>query len=337
MSRELARTQLSLFLEKDGFPDYKSATAAYRQVDPVELVDHFDQTRTPWIGSVECQKTLQNCALQLAPGAPYLLHTVLAFSASHLSFLHPNEKKYALASILHYEHSLTLYSSKLGTSLTEAEADSLFACCHLQTMLAFRNLYLTWMEKPPDVAEDGDVHTWLHAMQGARIIWGESVLHATASRNLWMPVCIEAEALEVHTCMEAELDHPDSMASITSKALHELCEVELDSPAPGNPYQIPLSRLCRLLRREIGHGTIGMFLSFLGTLQRSFIQLLEKKDTRAMVIIGFWCSMIRRVDQWWILQSAEIIYAKFARHLAIVSDPRIRDVWALHADTFDET
>jgi hypothetical protein len=298
--------------------------------DSLELLDHFVETKVPWIGSPECQRIMQEHAFRLALEAPYLLHAILAFSATHLSFLHPDEKKYGIAAATHYECSLALYSSQLRTGLNGVSADAIFACCHLHSMLAFRNVYLASTELLLDSA-DGYAHGWLRAIQGTKVLREHSALKPDADQSIWAPVCIEGRAYEDFT-FNGELDDTDSTAFMRSKALHQLCDVSMDSRNSVNPYQEPLIQLCRLLRCKIGHGTIGMLMVFIGKLPYSFVKLLDEMDPRAMLIIAHWCALMEKVNQWWISQSAEVECARLCGFLEGLSDSRILDLLPFHQD-----
>jgi hypothetical protein len=333
LSQALARTQALSYLKEEAFTCLISPTEIY---DPLELLDHFIETKTPWIGSPECQRILQNYGPQLSLEAPYLLHAILAFSASHLSYLQPNEKRHSIAAALHYERSLNLYSSQLGKSLDKSNADAIYACCHLHSMLALRNVSLSSLEHQlADV--DGYANGWLRAMQGTRVLREHITLQPEGDQGIWVPVRIEARTYDRCTCNHSKLETTNLTAHNTSIALHQLCGVDMACTAIENPYQQPLSRLCQLMRCDIGHGAIGMFMVFIGKLPSSFLQLLDKNDLRAMLIMVHWCALIGQIDQWWIVQSAKVECARFCRKIDKIPDPSIRGLLPFPLDMSDYT
>jgi hypothetical protein len=190
------------------------------------------------------------------------------------------------------------------------------------------NVYLTSTELLSDSA-GGYARGWLRALQGTKVLWEHSTLKPEADRSIWVPVCIEARCSENVTC-NGELDDTESTAFIKSKALHQLCDVDMDSPASVNPYQQPLSQLCQLLLCEIGHGTVVMLIVFAGKLPHSFLTLLDMNDPRAMLIIAHWCSLMKEVNQWWISQSAEVECARLCGLLERIPDRRILDLPSVH-------
>jgi hypothetical protein len=206
---------------------------------------------------------MQMHALQLSLDARYLLQAILAFSVSHLGYLYPNENKYAVAAPSHLERSLNLCSLQLKTCVNKSNEDAIYACCHLHTLLALRNVYLTSMER----SSDGYALGWLRAMHGTRVLREHINNQET---DLWLPVCIETRIKEGYMCNHIHNGRDMTNLAVyhISTELNKLCRVDLDlaSPVLNNPYQQPLHRLCHLMRCDIGHSAIGMFMVFIGQL-----------------------------------------------------------------------
>ncbi|KAL5324802.1 hypothetical protein ACEPPN_005920 [Leptodophora sp. 'Broadleaf-Isolate-01'] len=259
---------------------------------------------------------MQQHCLQLSVGAPYLLHAVLAFSASHLNFLLPHERRYGVTATFHYDLSLASYSSEITTRLDATNGDSLLGACHLHTMLAFRNL------QSADDTEEEKPFTWLRTMQGTAILRSNLCPYLEAS--VWHSVAVESRSWEEAFCNH--LDSDNSWASLTSWALHRLCGVDPDPMLRENPYEKPLSRLCLLMRCEIGQDKIGMFMSFIGRLPPLFVQLLDRNDSKAMLILCYWSALLSQIDQWWIVSSAVGECLRLCKFLDEIPDQRIRDL-----------
>ncbi|PMD34944.1 hypothetical protein L207DRAFT_436222 [Hyaloscypha variabilis F] len=282
----------------------------------IELLNHFFDSNGLWIGSPACQITMQQHCLQLMVGAPYLLHAVLAFSSSHLSFLHPSERRYRVTATFHYDLSLASYSSQISTGLDASNADSLLGCCYLHTMLAFRNLQLD------DDSQEGNALTWLRTMQGTSIL--RSNLNPCLNNSVLHPLNLESRSWEEVICNH--LDSGDSWASKASQALHQFCGVNSKSVLEENLYEDPLCRLCQLIQLEIGPDNIGMFMSFIGRLRSSFVELLDRNDPKAMMILCYWCALLSQIDQWWIVASATSECLRLCKLLYVVPDQRIQDL-----------
>lgn len=132
----------------------------------------------------------------------YAFRLALESQFSHFpqaSCLRPHETKYGIASAAHYECSVTLYFSQLRRGLNGVNADAIFACCHSHSMLAFRNMYLTWTELLSDSA-GGYAHGWWRALQGTKVSREHCTLKPEADWSIWFTVCIEAICQENVTC-----------------------------------------------------------------------------------------------------------------------------------------
>ncbi|PVH75922.1 hypothetical protein DL98DRAFT_497801 [Cadophora sp. DSE1049] len=289
------------------------------QCDNFELLSHFFGITEPFIGSPESQKVFQNHGLELSRGAPYLLHAILTFSASHLNFLYPQKRKYEIAASSYYDLSLKSYSAQIRAGLDASNADSLIGCGYLHTMLAFRNV------QSDDLADAGDLG-WLRIMQGVRILWGTHDFFPQLKDSPWRSVCAEARVTEEFRRNHIETANAGSEAEDIFRALHRFLEVDLNSSGQGNVYQEPLSRLCVLLESAIRHHKIGMFMVFIDLLPAAFLQLLDQKDTKAMMIICYWCALFSYNEKWWITRSAQLECAKLCAYLNSIPDQAVQDL-----------
>jgi hypothetical protein len=317
------RQMIELYVRDMAVPCPEFKDPVYKKSHTMELLDHFFETKdVKWIGSTEFQKIMLERGLEFCLDAPYLVHAILAFSASHLNFLHPGEKRYAVAATLHYEHSLTSYSAKLRTPLTKENGDPVVGCCHIHTMLAFRN-------RTSSHYSGG--FTWLRAMQGVRILWETAALRPHMPESCWYPVCMESKAGRKPNSCDHDAEDPSTWVATTSKALHRLCEMP---PGQENPYEIPLAHLCRLMRLDkVDHAQIGIFMVFIGKLPASFVQLLDQNDPMAFLLVAYWATFLSRIDQWWIVDSTKMECMRLCAHLDTVPDPRIRELMKFPASS----
>lgn len=257
--------------------------------------------------------------LLIARRAPYLLHSILAISARHLSFLQPMVNKYEIAATIHYQHALTSYSCQLQLAFDAENIDSIIGCGYLQTILAFENISRSSSE-----ADDGNgAVAWLRTMQGIKLLQSSYNILPYLEQSIWLPVFLESGGWEESNCQHMG-EPDDSWASATSRSLHSLCEVPFDSSCSENPYQQPLKGLCQLIRSDESHEMIGRFMVFIGRLPDKFIQLVLQRDPRAMLLMTYWFALICRIDQWWIVRSAILKCREFCASLDKVADLQIR-------------
>lgn len=262
---------------------------------------------------------MQKEGLLIAQRAPYLLHSILAISARHLSSLQPEVNKYEVAATIHYQHALTSYSRQLQLAFDAKNVDSIIGCGYLQTVLAFENI----SRLSPEADEGNGAVAWLRAMQGIKILQSSYNFSPHLQQSIWLPVFLESGGWEESNCQHID-EADDSWASTTSRSLHTLCEVPFDPSCNENPYLQPLKRLCQLIHSDESHQAIGRFMAFIGKLPDQFIQLVLQRDPKAMLLMTYWFALICRIDQWWIVRSATLKCREFCASLDKVADLQIR-------------
>lgn len=299
MPRELAKARILMHLELINVPQSLSnadISDVYQRQHIPHLLDHFAETNFPWAGSPQCQRVLQTWGLTLAVTNPFLMHGILAFSASHLHALQPQDNRYRTAASLHYGLSLTGFAASLSDTVTSDNADALFACCYLHAMLAFH--YKRRPDEPQ--AKDNDF-AWLRLMKGIPILQRTNILRPHLNKSLWMPVFIESGAFSPKTGPLPEPEVPEQAANLEIEALRVECGASPSSNKEGdeNNYATPIAHLNRLSGMRIDSSKIGSMMVFIGRMPEAYVQLLEAMDVRALKILRVWCEMATGVEQWW--------------------------------------
>ncbi|KAF7928812.1 uncharacterized protein EAE97_009654 [Botrytis byssoidea] len=320
--RPSVRDQIISYLEKSEVPCSHFRDPIYKPGDASELLDHFTEVTTPWVGSQSFQHIIQQHGLSISLKAPYLMHAILAFSASHLHYLHPKEKKYGIAFTLHYSKSLSSYSSELRTSLNAKNADAIIASSYLHTMLTFINI-----QPDSNIDTDGSGRlTWLRAMRGVSILWDTSDMNCHLQDSILLDMKHDPKFLNEGPCNHDKPDDVNPWALGASRALHRLFEGEQDSKVFKDSYEGPLRHLCQLIRLGTGQDTICTFMSFVGELPDSFVQLLDQKDPRALLILCYWSALLSQIDYWWVIDPATAVCSRLCAYLDRIHDERIRSL-----------
>ncbi|KAF2810521.1 uncharacterized protein BDZ99DRAFT_508916 [Mytilinidion resinicola] len=340
ISRELARTKLLDFMKESSMPCDQLANPKYKRIHAVELLDHWFDADYPWIGTTEVQNTMQKHGFNLGLGAPCLLHGILAFAACHLNYLQPGNLKYEIASTIHYNRSLALYSNQISTHVGADNADQLFGTWFLLGPMTFWNL-----SRPSDqlhLESHGDVtagsaepatkdpfshgdFTWLRALQGTRILQDDPAIQTHLKDSIWAPIFLEAREWEADVDMSND-SQTDSDVYQNLIALKELCDVQADSSSTDNPYQHPIQRLGRLSATEPHRDMVGWYMVWVGKLSPEFLNLLEESDPKALLILAYWCALILRINFWWITRSAKQQCTKVCTYLDQFSEPGVQNL-----------
>ncbi|KAL7921516.1 hypothetical protein ACQKWADRAFT_295267 [Trichoderma austrokoningii] len=93
-------------------------------------------------------------ALQLSFSFPSLMHAMLCESARHLSFLFPDEQKYATAATTHLTKSLRLYCEDLSRNFTPSNVDAFMATTTLLAMEMWSNVEFAVLEPDGTMSYD---------------------------------------------------------------------------------------------------------------------------------------------------------------------------------------
>ncbi|KAF7912477.1 uncharacterized protein EAF01_001498 [Botrytis porri] len=316
------RDQIISYLEKSEVPCSHFKDPIYKPGDAFELLDHFTEVTTPWIGSQSFQQIIQQHGLRISLKAPYLMHAILAFSASHLHYLHPKQKRYSIAFTLHYSKSLSSYSSELRTSLNARNADAVIASSYLQTMLTFRNI-----QPDSNIDSDGSGRlTWLRAMRGVSILWDTSDMNRHLQDSILLNMKDDPKFLNEGPCNHDKPNDVNAWALETSRAFHSLFEGEQDSKSFKDSYEGPLRHLCQLIRLGTGQDTICTYMSFVGELPDSFVKLLDQKESKALLILCYWSALLSQIYYWWVIDPATAVCSRLCAYLARIPDERIRSL-----------
>ncbi len=293
-----------------------SSTSYHQGVDPLELINHFFQTtQLLWMGSPQCQDLLQQYTPRLALGSSFLLHAMLAFSAYHLAVLRPEQRQHKIAGELHYSLALQSYGQALDDE--SVDADALFACCLLLTMLSFEHL--------SNDLDDGDNPKSQKSLAldtvGIRFIGGPRILAEAFTRRsmlnqgLWKPL--------TRHCEEYLIANDNILAGVpgASRSMAGLEAVCRGNEVSG-PFETALTSLRLLMqcyvsdRQEMVECTFGFAIK----LDHRFLRLVEGNAPKALLVMCYWYALVMQVNQWWACRTAQIEGIKLLRSLRDTAD-----------------
>ncbi|KAG4028808.1 hypothetical protein MFRU_019g00960 [Monilinia fructicola] len=246
------------------------------------------------------------------------MHAILAFSARHFNHLQPGDKKYSIAFALHYVLSLSSYSLQLGKGFDSSNADATIASSYLHTMLAFQNVRSQSNHEVD--ADGGGEFTWLRAMRGVSILWDASDMryHLNGSVLLHMEKDGTYNGGKAHSS--------DSWALEISREMHNLFGVDCDPDTSQDSYEGPLSSVCQRMQLGNGQEMICRFMSFVGELPSSFVQLLDQNDPRALLLLCYWSALLGQIDSWWVMGPANVVCRRLCGYLDAIPEQRIHDL-----------
>jgi hypothetical protein len=78
------------------------------------------------------------------------------------------------------------------------------------------------------------------------------------------------------------------------------------SSQENNVYHLPVLILSRIQHLRLSHGNVLDFLYFTAFITPEFIVLLEKKDPKAVFLLGWWYTMCQDGTLWWMTRRAKV-------------------------------
>ena len=293
----------------------------YCRSDVLELLEHFlTPSTTCWIGCPIMQELLQEHIERAAPQTPYLLYSVLAFSAAHRYHLNPEEAKYKAAALYHYQQSLEKYSGQLSGVLEEGEAESLLASCSLHAYLAFIYSPFSHIGRPSAENIEPD---WVRSMQGATFIMQSPVLAAGLRRGKFAAFLDRTQFWRVEHYEDANPSqhHPTDMRHFLNLAQCHTATIQ-----HREILSVALDLLQDLVRLRPTPDAVGSFIAMINELPKGFTDLLQAAEPQALLIIAFWCALFSRTNLWWIVPSARAECHRLCEYVGSLQDPRYAEI-----------
>ncbi|KAF2117909.1 hypothetical protein BDV96DRAFT_644246 [Lophiotrema nucula] len=305
MSRKTTRRQVIGLLESADRRSSSSLTQRH-DIDILQLIDHFLDEETLWMGSPENQYALQHHGVKLGLEAPYLLHAILAFSSSHMYYQNW-ESRFKTAATYHYDRLLALYVSQL-TKIDAVNIDHLLGTCNLHVMLSFFNVSVDH----PEPFEDPEDHEcdWngFRALQGGSVLQSVPTLRDHLGKSVWLPA-LQASGQwdDGYKPIDEPIDIPADQTAYFVRcieAVMDICDIPTSVHYSESPYFEPLRYLCDIVRGKLDNTAIGRLFAWVSKLSPTFVDMLEHMDPKCMVTMSYWFALLIRFGQWWTFATA---------------------------------
>ncbi|RCI07833.1 hypothetical protein L249_5808 [Ophiocordyceps polyrhachis-furcata BCC 54312] len=228
---------------------------------------------------------------------PYLMDAILSVAALHLRTLCPDDNAVARASHVYSDSSLTEYCAAVERGITDANAEALFLTA---TLIAFRSsasrLFLRDDSDPDATPNTRYVlpMAWFHAFQSVKSIISTSWQWIQNSD-------VVKTVIDSQPTFQPDLEplRPDSFfAHLLDELEEELAEEPLQQvSATSQGYSHAVSVLDWAHKNAYAPAA----LAFPATVSGRFVELIEEKRPRALVILTCFYALLRRVEGvWWL-------------------------------------
>lgn len=243
------------------------------------------------------------------------MHIILATGTAHLRHTAPDNNFYRLSESYHWQQCLVLYTKEIQSGVDARNMDGLFSTCILLSALMFASEDIdprnSWL-----FSSDPQALNWLEIQSGLR-----GLLEATGAglhcQSIWWPVFMESRdpdgTFDDHRPGPVDL-HPE---------LAELCEIGPTTTEETNPYHWPLRMLCPMMRLEPGDRSVSRYVTFMGRILPDFMDLIRKKEPRALLIVSYWLALMCNTSHLWLAGRSLKETKAICMFLEDSEDPRI--------------
>ena len=273
----------------------------------VHILSHFETSAFATLSNSTGQQILKTKVPRIVNQYPFLLHSVLAYSASHLRYLKGDIGNINITARFHTSKALNLYSERLCQVIPNEEMDAMFAACLLLT-----GLFYVDDEHVPinswSTQKNGN-YGWITMASGLAILLSKQK-NWDRSKSFWLPVLAEANAAQQHSISDIQHVPRELIDVCTSTSL------EASTPA--------LANLGSIMKLTTDNQEFARLISFPSRLTPDFNKLIYVQDTGALLILTYWFALMRRVPYWWAISRARHECQILCQRLQNHSDAKVR-------------
>ncbi|WPH01150.1 Hypothetical protein R9X50_00398500 [Acrodontium crateriforme] len=268
----------------------------------LELLRKFQQRTILTIGTASTVKIYQKHMFYLISSHGFLAHVVLALVLMHDPYL--SSEPFASPSTkesFHIYQGTALFGNKLYGPVKHEEKDALWSAAAILGCITIASIEATCAEESwPYRAPDPTDLDWLRMSEGKKEVW--RICDPLRPDSVWS----EAIGYELNR----HGDVPEVPQRPELDALHpfliKIYDFDESAHANGDPYHTATSILTRVLGIPCNHSTILYFMSFIGHMDPAYIELLQQKDPRALLLLAWWWAKMCDYPVWWLHRRAKL-------------------------------
>ncbi|KIW03987.1 uncharacterized protein PV09_04818 [Verruconis gallopava] len=296
------------------------ADAAVQKAEVRTLVDHFTTCKNEWLATPIFQQLVQRHGLQLGTQAEYLLHAILAVSASHLTHLDSTARLKVL-SAFYSSLSLQLFQEKLN-DVQPQDVDAVFACGMIHIILVIWSTML-------DATTSGDaLDSFDVLLAGLKSFRSFPSFHRKFHRQTPdVPVLFHEFFIRCNIPGSAEDIRQEHLAMTEQMAERERHMRDLVGDQVFDEiYRAPFQYIVLTSNHEPSSAVVDLYLSFATQLKGLYLQALEAKEPVALLLACYWFALLAKIQQWWVTKPAIALCQRFYVHLwaALPASEQIR-------------
>jgi hypothetical protein len=266
------------------------------------LLDHFIKMTTPQFENKKVADVYTTRALDLAKEKPYLMHAAIAQAACHFNQIKPDEPRYRLAEAYHIQLASRGLRDAVAVINGLKDSDAILTTAMLVNGITFCAAEYRDEKREPQ-------WWWLRIQIGLTdLLIRTSPYHPESMWRFMFAASNEFEILE-----PASNDLGVKLAAfcgITEASTEENCI-----------YFEPIQWLNPIITRPPNKCYMLLYLRFIGSITSDFVDLLQTRDIKALLIFANWLALMCSINEWWSVRRTTRECWKICDYLIKVMDP----------------
>ncbi|KAJ9662693.1 hypothetical protein H2201_005977 [Coniosporium apollinis] len=258
---------------------YRTTDTLHHVFDDADLqkLHHFQTITVCTLATSSISRVYQAEIVKLACSHPYLLHAVLTIAEMHCRYA--SSDRASPAELYHWQKTTSLFNQKLAHPIKPEDADAVFATSTLLNGISMASIETDqYLDAWPLKSNSYDLQ-WLRMQGGIKLM----VLAAQPWRK---GSIFESLSFESDDDLSTFTDTRPGIAGIPAPFVN-LCDLSVLSTVENNPYHAQVRMLCPLLSMECTRETLMEHLNFIAEMRPEFLELLQQRDARALLILGY--------------------------------------------------
>ena len=212
---------------------------------------------------------------------PYLMHVVLWLSMLHKRVMDQN--KVTSEELRHSQRAIALFNQIISNPIPNSGRDAVFATATLMNSIFFASIDV-WDPAASWPMKSTKTLQWLRLQAGVAL----TIQVANPNR-------LGGIFAELFQYVERDTD------CLVPAVLQNLFKTRMDSP-----YLRSVQLLAPLLTLKCTVENVMYYLPFIGRMSIDLIELLERRDEQALLLLGMWYSLVAESNQWWLAKRAKV-------------------------------
>jgi hypothetical protein len=221
--------------------------------------------------------------------------------------------------LYHWQRTSSLFNSKIAAPIQPEDKDALFATSTMLNEISFAAISTTNPHESWPVTSSHDMLQWLLLQQGIRLMVGVA--------QPWRPgSAFQDLAYEANDQRGTYTDFRPGNTGVPQSFI-DLCDITPTSTVDNNPYHAAVRMLTPLFELQSSSETLMKHLNFVGFMQPVFIDLLQLRDSRALLLMGIWYGLVCKANywnQWWLARRALVECTAICMYLDSHADEAVR-------------